>query len=86
MAKRVCPRCGEHNGGPFYFHANGLCDGCHWDDYIPRGYMEAEAYVLDPVWQHRNATCRPPLHVDLLDRHGLKICDALLSARRKPRG
>lgn len=86
MSVLICPRCGERNGDPFYFHGDGLCDGCHWDTYIPRGYVIAERYSIDPVWGHRNATQRPPLNVEFLDREGLKICRALLLIKNKPRG
>jgi hypothetical protein len=76
---RVC-------GGTFdpYYISAGLCDGCKWDTYIPKGYMAREKYEHDPAWGHTNRTVRASLGVGFLDKHLLTCLEVMAMCKNKP--
>jgi len=63
----------------------GYCDGCKWDTWIPPGFGVREEYRRDPAWGHLNATRRPPLGVEFLDRAIAPLTDMLAMCKRRPR-
>ncbi len=84
MTLQPCVCC--HTPTPaYYLTIQGLCDDCKWMTWIPQGYARREAYKLDPVWGHANATRRPPMGVAFLDRRSVLVRDALPMCRRRPK-
>ena len=79
-----CKVCGATV--PAYYRTQAMCDDCKWDTWIPPGYQANEAYMPDPVWDHWNATRRPALGVEFLDRSGPALSLRLPMCSFKPRG
>jgi len=77
-----CIKCGAPV--PAYYVSQGFCDDCKWDTWIPRGHEVREGYAMDVVWGHLNATRRPPLGVEFLDRAGPALSVRLPMCERKP--
>jgi len=82
MAIHICSACGT--AVPAYYLSRGLCDDCKWDTWIPRGYAAREKYAYSETWRHYNATRRPSLGVDFLDRKPFALNDLLPMCGRKP--
>ncbi|MFW6145723.1 MAG: hypothetical protein ACOC7R_00150 [Planctomycetota bacterium] len=83
MTLHLCAGC--HRPTPaYYLTIQGLCDDCKWMTWIPRGYVRREAYKLDPVWGHLNATRRPPMGVGFLDQRARLVSDVLPMCARRP--
>ena len=78
----ACSVCGRIV--PRYYLSAGRCDDCHWDTYIPPDYPAGERYRPDRYWGHLNATARPPLGVEFLDRPGPGVAQTLQARRYRP--
>lgn len=70
-----CPQCGHHV--PEIDIMAGLCAGCHWDTWIPKGHTKREGYRFVDEFNHSNATCRPALGVGFLDAQAPQSSAAL---------
>ncbi|NLF30823.1 MAG: hypothetical protein GX591_08045 [Planctomycetes bacterium] len=68
----------------YYLTIVGLCDDCKWTTWIPRGYARRERYSLDPFSGHPNATHRPPLGAEFLDRRRRRVSDRAPLCGRMP--
>ena len=83
MPTIACTRC--QAVAPAYYITRGLCDDCKWNTWIPDGYTDREEYELVPEWDHLNATRRPPLGAEFLDRRHMTISQVLPMCVRKPK-
>ena len=84
MTLQLCVGC--HTPVPrYYLTIQGICEDCKWMTWIPRGYAKRERYKPDPLWGHPNATRRPPLGVEFLDRRRRLVSDVPPMCRRAPR-
>ncbi|NQU76619.1 MAG: hypothetical protein HQ546_09940 [Planctomycetes bacterium] len=82
MAIERCKSCGTFV--PAHYTTRGLCDECKWNTWIPPGYQKREEYEMDVIWGHVNATQRPPLGVEFLDRRGPLLSELLPMCKCAP--
>ncbi len=89
----MCLHCGQVTGDRLYcgpaghtvrvegrqYRAHDICVECFIYSHIPQGYVEREMYMSG------NATLRPPLGVEWLDRRIQTLADAVSVVGRKPR-
>ena len=80
----TCPMCNALVP-EIYLGSGGACFDCRLASFVPPWYPKAEKYVYVEAYGHSNATRKPAMGIEWLDAGRIRICDAMMCARKPQR-